>query len=94
MSGGGARYQYYHLIDSFSCECLKTYNLDSVWHYTLPGLVRSGISLHLLTDNDMILMIGNTIRGGCPQSCHDYTQANNKFVKDLNKKLDMTYRWE
>ena len=37
----------------------------------------------LLTDIDMLLMVKKGIRGGITQAVRRYTQANNKYMKDL-----------
>ena len=50
--------------------CLENYKFDAAWYYTSPGLVwdamlkRTGATLELLTDVDMLLMFKNGIRGG------------------------------
>ena len=60
--------------------------------------------LELLTDVDMLLMLGEGIRGGICDTIHRYAEANNKYIKnyDQNKKssyiqyLDANnlYGWE
>ena len=49
---------------------MENYKLDPAWYYTSPGLAwdamlkRTGISLELLIDIDMLLMFKDGIRGG------------------------------
>jgi hypothetical protein len=72
---------------------LETYKVDPAWYFTTPGfawncmLKMTKKKLEMLTDNDMILMIENGIRGGIPQCSNRYAMANNKYIKE---KFDKT----
>ena len=50
-------------------------------------LKETRVKLELLTDYDMLLMIESGIRGGMCQAIHKYAEANNKYMKDLNKNI-------
>ena len=50
-------------------------------------LKETRVKLELLTDYDMLLMIESEIRGGMCQAIHKYAEANNKYMKDLNKNI-------
>ena len=49
------------------------------------------ITLDLLTDINMLLMVEKGIRGGiCHYICR-YAKANNKYIKDYDKKRMVIY---
>ena len=58
------------VFENFRDICLENYKLDAAWYYTSPGLAwdamlkRTGVTLELLTDVNMLLMFKNGIRGG------------------------------
>jgi len=60
--------------------------LDTAWYYTLPGLTwdamlkRTGATLELLTDVNMLLMFKDGIRGGVAMTSNRFGQANNKYI--------------
>ena len=70
--------------------CIKEYELDPAYFLSLPGLAwqaclkKTNIELELLTDNDMLLMVEEGIRGGICHSIHRYAKANNKYMKNYN----------
>ena len=85
------------VFENFRDICLKNYGLDPVYYYTAPGLAwdamlkMTKISLELLSDVDKLLMIEKGIRGGISIISNRYGKANNKYMKDYNKKEASKY---
>ena len=85
------------VFENFRDICLKNYGLDPVYYYTAPGLAwdamlkMTGINLELLSDVDKLLMIEKGIRGGISIISNRYGKANNKYMKDFNKKEPSKY---
>ena len=80
------------VFEKFRDLCLINYGLDPVYYYTSPGLAwdamlkMTGVNLELLSDVDKLLMIEKGIRGGISMISNRYGKANNKYMKDFNKK--------
>ena len=60
-----------------------------------PGLAwqaclkKTEVKLELITDYDMILMIEKEIRGSICQAAHRYDKANNKYMKNYDKNIEL-----
>ena len=48
--------------------------------------------MDLLTDIDMLLMIENSISSRICHVIHHYPEANNKYIKNYDKKKESSYR--
>ena len=79
------------VFENFRKMCLKIHYLDSIKHFSAPGLARQAAlkkteaKLELLTDIDMLLMVEKAIRGGTCHAIHRYEKPNNKYMKDYDK---------
>ena len=73
---------------------LDKYELDPVYFVSAAGLAwqaclkKAEVKLVLLTDYDMILMIGKGLRGGICQATHRYAKANNKHMRNYDKNIE------
>ena len=54
-------------------------------------LKKTGVTLELLTDIDMLLMITKGIRGGVCHAIDRYAKANNKYMKSYDKNIMASY---
>ena len=85
------------VFENFRNACLSNYELDPAHFVSLPGLVwqaclkKTNIELELLTYYDMLLMIEEGIRGGICHVIQGYAKANNKYMKDYDKKKKSSY---
>ena len=85
------------IFENFRQSCLKNYELDPAHFVSLPGLAwqaclkKTNVELELLTDYDMLLMIEEVIRGGICHAMQRYAKANNKYMKDYDKKKTPSY---
>ena len=79
------------VFESFSNKCLDIYKLDPVYFLTAPGLSwwaclkKTGVELELLTDNNVLIMLEQGIRGGMCQATYRYAKANKKYMKNYDK---------
>ena len=85
------------VFENFKNKCLEVYELDPAHFLSLPGLAwqeclkKTNIELELLTGYDMLLMAEERIRGRICHSIHRYAKANNKYMKNYNKKKKSSY---
>ena len=85
------------VFNNFRDMCIKEYRLDPAHFLSLPGLAwqaclkKTNIELELLTDYDMLLMVEEGIRGGICYSIHQYSKANNKYMKNYNINEESSY---
>ena len=85
------------VFENFRNMCIKVYELDPAHFLTAPGLAwqpclkKTEVKLELLTDNDMLLMVEERIRGGMCHAIHRYAKANNKYMKNYDKNEESSY---
>ena len=75
-----SKYMTYMSICPIWHRCLKIYYLNPT------HLVKVKVEVDLLTDMDMLLMMEKDIRGGICHVTYWYVKANNKYMKDYDKK--------
>ena len=75
------------VFENFRDKCLEIYELDPAHFLYASGLAwqaclkKTGAKLELLTDYDMLMMVGKGIRGGISQAIYRYAKANNKYMR-------------
>ena len=85
------------IFENFRQSCLENYELDPAHFVSLPGLAwqaclkKTNVELELLTDYDMLLMVEEGIRGGICHAIQRYAKANNKCMKDYDRKKKPSY---
>ena len=85
------------IFGNFRQSCLEYYGLDPAHFVSLPGLAwqaclkKTNVELELLTDYDMFLMVEEGIRGGICHAIQRYAKANNKYMKDYDRKKKSSY---
>ena len=86
-----------NVFQNFREMCLKTYQLNPAIFFSAPGfawqiaLKKTTVKLELLTDIDMILIVGKGIRGGIYNAIYRYAKANNKYMKDHDKNKELSF---
>ena len=85
------------VFENFRNTCLEIYELDNAHFLSAPGrawqacLKKTQVELELLTDNYMLLLFEERIRGGICQATHRYVKANNKYMKNHDKDKESSY---
>ena len=85
------------VFENFRKTCLKRYKLDPCHYYTAPGLAWDAClketkqNLELLKDYDMLMMFEQGIRGGITHISKRYAEANNKYMKNFDKKKPSSF---
>ena len=83
------------VFENFRNKCIEIYELDPVHFLSAPGLAwqarlkKTGVKLELLADNDMVIMVGEGIRGGIFYAIYRYAKANNRYMKNYNKNIEL-----
>ena len=86
-----------NVFEKFREVCLENYGLDLAHFYTAPGLAwqmclkKTGITLDLITDPDMLLMFKRGIRGGITQIVKRYARTINKYMNDYDLQKPSRY---
>ena len=74
------------VFEKFRDLCLEYYGLDPVHYFALPNfawdamLLKTGVEIDPLTDQEMYEMIEKGLRGGMCQVSHKEAKANNKYM--------------
>ena len=77
------------VFENFRTQCLKDYDLDPAHYFTLPNfawdamLLKSGVTLDLIYNEDMYKMVERGLRGGMCQVSNRKAEANNKYMNEL-----------
>ena len=85
------------VFENFRGKCLEIYELGPAHFLSAPGLAwkacfkKTQVELELLTDNDMLLMFEEGIRGGMCQATYRYAKANNKHMNNHDKNNESSY---
>ena len=85
------------VFENFRNMCLEIFGLDCPKCFLAPGLAwqtflkKTKVKLQLLSDIDMLMMVGKGIRGGICHSFYQYAKTNNKYMKDYAKSKDFSY---
>ena len=86
------------VFKNFRDMCLKIHEIDPAYFLSAPGLAwqaplkKCKVKLNLLTDIDMLLMVGNRISSGICHVIHYYPGANSKYMKSYDKNKESSYR--
>ena len=81
----------------FKICVLKSMSLILQNFYSAPGfgwqvvLKMIKVKLDIFTDIDMLLMVRKGIRGGICHSIYWYAKADNKYMKDYEKKKELLH---
>ena len=83
------------VFEKFRNMCIKVYEIDHAHFLSAPRLAwqaclkKAEVKLELLTENDMLLIVQEGIRGGICHAIHRYAKANNKYMiyYDENKEI-------
>ena len=76
---------------------IEIYGLNHSHFLSAAGLAwqvclkTTNANLELLKYFDMLLMIEAGIRGGMCQSIHRYAKANNKYMKNCDRRIESSY---
>ena len=85
------------IFENFRQTCQSIYKLDPTHFLSAPGLAwqaclrMTKVNLELLTDENMLLMVEEGIRGGICQAIQHYESSNNKYIKNYSKNVISSY---
>ena len=89
--------QLAYVFENFRDKCLEIYRIDAAHFLSAPGLAwqaclkKAGVELDLLTENYMLLMFEEGIRGGMCQATYRHAKTNNKYMKNNDKNKESSY---
>ena len=79
------------VFENFRDNCAEKYELDPAHFLSAPGLAwkaclkKTKVELELLTDNDILLMFEEGIRGGMCQATYRHAKANNIYMNNYDE---------
>ena len=82
------------VFEKFRHTWIEICGLDPSYFLSAPGLAwpaclnKTNVNLELFTDFVILLIIEAGIRGGMCQSTHTYAKANNKYMKNYDKRIE------
>ena len=85
------------VFENFRDRCTEIYELDPAHFLSAPGLTwqaclkKTKVELELLTDNGMLIMFEEGIRGEMCQATYRYAKANNKYMKNYDKNKESSF---
>ena len=89
--------QLAYVFENFRDKCLEIYRIDAAHFLSAPGLAwqaclkKAGVELDLLTENYMLLMFEEGIRGGMCQATYRHAKTNDKYMKNNDKNKESSY---
>ena len=89
--------QLAYVFEHFRDKCLEIYRIDAAHFLSAPGLAwqaclkKAGVELDLLTENYMLLMFEEGIRGGMCQATYRHAKTNDKYMKNNDKNKESSY---
>ena len=89
--------QLAYVFENFRDKCLEIYRIDAAHFLSAPGLAwqaclkKAGVELDLLTENYMLLMFEEGIRGGMCQATYRHAKTNDKYMKNNDKNKELSY---
>ena len=85
------------VFENFRDTTIDIDKLHSVYHLSAPGLSwqsclkKTGVTLELLTDENMLLLFEKGIRSGMCNVVNKYAKANNKYMKNYDNTKESMY---
>ena len=89
--------QLAYVFENFRDKCLEIYRIDAAHFLSAPGLAwqaclkKAGVELDLLTENYVLLMFEEGIRGGMCQATYRHAKTNDKYMKNNDKNKESSY---
>ena len=86
-----------HVFENFRDKCIEEYELDPAHFLSAPGLAwqdclkKTEVKLELLTDNNMLMISEDGIRGGMCQAVCRYAEANNKYMNNYDENKESSF---
>ena len=85
------------VFEHFRNKYIEIYELEPAPFLSASGLAwqaflkKTGVKLESLTDGDISLMVEKGIRSGICHAIHRYAKANNKYMKNYDKNIILSY---